>query len=200
MTILDRQGRLFGKVSIFDIAAVLIILAAGIGIFVPVGNSSGPAAGGKNQTAEVDMVVRGLNVLNVEQLEKDFAAGNKISFLIRTQPTGSFDIKSVKVLDRLIVVPQPDGSTKAQKDPRPDLYNTDLLMTVTGKGQATDGGFTMGGSKVKIGTSVEIKKITTLMPASSTSGCKAKSNRSRRLPLGCRPYQCDEVLELVKAA
>jgi hypothetical protein len=156
MSILDRQGRLFGKISIFDVAAVLVILAAGIGIFVPVGNSSGPAAGGKNLTAEVDIVVRGLNVSNSEQLEKDFGAGNKISFVIRNQPTGSLDIKSLKVLDRLIVVPQPDGSTKAQKDPRPDLFSTDLLLTVIGKGQSTEGGFTMGGSKVKIGSSVEI--------------------------------------------
>jgi Domain of unknown function (DUF4330) len=156
MSILDRQGRLFGKISIFDVAAVLVILAAGIGIFVPVGNSSGSGVGGKNQTAEVDIAVRGLNVLNVGQLEKDFSAGNKISFVIRNQPTGSLDIKTMKVLDRLIVVPQPDGSTKAMKDPRPDLFSTDLLLTVIGKGQSTEGGFTMGGSKVKIGSSVEI--------------------------------------------
>jgi Domain of unknown function (DUF4330) len=156
MSILDRQGRLFGKISIFDIAAVLVILAAGIGIFVPVGNSSGSSIGGKTETAEVDVVVRGLNVMNIDQLQKDFGAGNKLSFVIRNQPSGSVEIKTLKVLDRLIAVSQPDGSTKAIKDPRPDMFSVDMLITVLGKGQATEGGFTLGGSKVKIGSSVEI--------------------------------------------
>jgi hypothetical protein len=156
MSILDRQGRLFGKISILDIAAVLVILAAGIGVFVPVGNSSGPSVGGKTEVAEVDVVVRGLNVLQPEKLQQDFSAGKKLSFVIRNQPTSPVEIKSFKVLDRLLAIPQPDGTIKATKDPRPDLFSMDMLITVEGKGQATEGGFTLGGTKVKIGSSVEI--------------------------------------------
>jgi Domain of unknown function (DUF4330) len=156
MSILDRQGRLFGKVSIIDIAAVLIIFAAVIGIFVPIGNSTGPAAGGKAGVAEVDVVVRGLNVLKPEKFQEDFKPGNKLSFVIRNQPTPAVEIKSLKVLDRLLATPQPDGSMKALKDPRPDSYSMDVLITVLGKGQSTEGGFTLGGTKVKIGSVVEI--------------------------------------------
>jgi Domain of unknown function (DUF4330) len=152
MSILDRQGRLFGKISILDIAAVLVILAAGIGIFVPVGNT-GPV---KTEVAEVDVVVRGLNVLQPEKLQADFSPGKKLSFVIRNQPTAPVEIKSLKVLDRLIATPQSDGSLKAIKDPRPDSFSMDMLITVEGKGQATEGGFTLGGTKVKIGSSVEI--------------------------------------------
>jgi Domain of unknown function (DUF4330) len=36
------------------------------------------------------------------------------------------------------------------------LFSMDMLITVEGKGQATEGGFTLGGTKVKIGSSVEI--------------------------------------------
>jgi hypothetical protein len=156
MSILDRQGRLFGKISILDIAAVLVILAAGFGIFVPMGNSSGQSIGGKMQVAEVDVVVRGLNVLRPEKFQQDFKPGNKLSFVIRNQPTAPVEIKSLKVLDRLLATTQPDGSIKALKDPRPDLFSMDMLITVEGKGQATEGGFTLGGTKVKIGSSVEI--------------------------------------------
>jgi hypothetical protein len=156
MSILDRQGRLFGKISILDIAAVLVILAAGIGIFVPMGNSSGQSISAKTQVAEVDVAVRGLNVLKTEKLQQDFKPGNKLSFVIRNQPTTPVEIKSMKILDRLLATTQPDGSLKALKDPRPDLFSTDMLITVEGKGQYTEGGFTMGGTKVKIGSAVEI--------------------------------------------
>jgi Domain of unknown function (DUF4330) len=156
MSILDRQGRLFGKISILDIAAVLVILAAGFGIFVPMGNSSGQSIGAKTQVAEVDVIIRGLNVLQPDKLQQDFKPGNKLSFVIRNQPTPPIEIKSFKVLDRLLATPQPDGSVKALKDPRPDMFNIDMLITVEGKGQATEGGFTLGGTKVKIGSSVEI--------------------------------------------
>jgi Domain of unknown function (DUF4330) len=156
MSILDRQGRLFGKISILDIAAVLVILAAGVGIFVPVGSSSGPVVGGKTEVAEVDVVVRGLNILQPDKLQADFSPGKKLSFVIRNQPTTPVEIKSFKVLDRLIATPQADGSLKAVKDPRPDSFSMDMLITVEGKGQATEGGFTLGGTKVKIGSLVEI--------------------------------------------
>jgi hypothetical protein len=159
MSILDRQGRLFGKISILDIGAALVILASVLGIFlIPAGNSSSPVVGGaKNEAAEIDVVVRGLNVLNPEKLEQDFQPGKKLSFVIRNQPTTSpVEIQSVKFLERLLAMSQPDGSVKAIKDPRPDSFSVDMLVTVKGQGQATEGGFTIGGTKVKIGSSVEV--------------------------------------------
>jgi Domain of unknown function (DUF4330) len=101
-------------------------------------------------------VVRGLNVLKPDKLQQDFKPGSKLSFVIRNQPTAPVEIKSMKILDRLLATTQPDGSVKALKDPRPDSFSTDMMITVEGKGQATEGGFTMGGTKVKIGSSVEI--------------------------------------------
>jgi Domain of unknown function (DUF4330) len=157
MSILDRQGRLFGKVSILDVGAALVIMAAVIGIFfIPAGNSSGPVVGGKTETAEVDVVVRGLNILNPDKLREDFKPGRKLNFLIRNQPAGSVEIKNVRQLERLLAISLPDGTAKAVKDPRPDSLSTDLIITVAGQGQSTEGGFTLGGTKVKIGTSVEI--------------------------------------------
>ncbi len=157
MSILDRQGRLFGKISILDLGAALVIMAAVIGIlYIPVGNGSGPLLGNNNGTAEVDVLVRGLNILSPNKLRENFKPGNKLSFLIRNQPAGSVEIKNVRQLERLMVVTMPDGSAKTIKDPRPDSFSMDMLITVAGQGQATEGGFTLGGTKVKIGTAVEI--------------------------------------------
>lgn len=157
MSILDRQGRLFGKISILDLGAALVIMAAVIGIlYIPAGNGSGPLLGNNNGTAEVDVLVRGLNILSPSKLRENFKPGNKLSFLIRNQPAGSVEIKNVRQLERLMVVTMPDGSAKTVKDPRPDSFSMDMLITVAGQGQATEGGFTLGGTKVKIGTAVEI--------------------------------------------
>lgn len=158
MSILDRQGRLFGKISILDIGAALVIVASILGIFlIPAGNSSGPVMGGaKTEVAEIDVVVRGLNVLNPEKLQEDFQPGKKLSFVIRNQPTSPVEIQSVRYLERLLAMSQPDGSVKAIKDPRPDSFSLDMIVTVKGQGQATEGGFTVGSTKVKIGSSVEV--------------------------------------------
>jgi len=40
MKILDSQGRLFGKVSILDLGAALVILLVLVGIFFPVSSGS----------------------------------------------------------------------------------------------------------------------------------------------------------------
>jgi hypothetical protein len=159
MAIVDRQGRLFGKVSILDIGAALIILFIIIGIFVPgnlgLGTSAQVATGG-GKTVEVDVVVRGLNVLKPDTLLQQFASGNKISFVVRNQPAGELTIKTVKPLERTVIIPQPNGTPKAFVDPRPDSYSMDMIVTVTGKGQDTPQGLVIGNTKVKIGSTVEI--------------------------------------------
>jgi hypothetical protein len=159
MAILDRQGRLFGKFSILDIGAVLVMLFVVAGIFLSPGNSGQLRGQDKPQAVEADVIVRGLNVFKPESLLTQFAPGNKLSFVIRNQPAGQVDIKSVRQLERNLAVPQPDGSVKALKDPRPDSYSMDMILTVTGKGQKTPDGLVLGNTKMKIGSAVEIDQL-----------------------------------------
>jgi hypothetical protein len=159
MTILDRQGRLFGKVSILDLGAILVMLFVVAGIFLSPGNT-GALRGQENlQSVDADIIVRGLNVLDPKSLMTQFGPGNKLSFVIRNQPAGQVDIKAVRVLERMISAPQPDGTLKALKDPRPDLFSTDLIVTVNGKGQKTKDGLVLGNTKMKIGTTVEVDQL-----------------------------------------
>jgi Domain of unknown function (DUF4330) len=156
MTILDRQGRLFGKVSILDLGAILVMLFVVAGIFLSPGNTGAQV---QTQPVEADIIVRGLNVLDPKSLMTQFSPGSKLSFIIRNQPAGQVDIKNVRQLDRLISTPQPDGTLKALKDPRPDLYSTDLIVTVNGKGQKTKDGLVLGNTKMKIGSTVEVDQL-----------------------------------------
>jgi Domain of unknown function (DUF4330) len=159
MAMIDRQGRLFGKFSVLDIGAVLVMLAVVAGIFFSPG-ASGPIRGqDKGQAVEADVIVRGLNILNPQLLITQFSPGNKLSFVIRNQPAGQVDIKSVRQLERNLAVPQPDGTVKAIKDPRPDSFSMDMIVTVTGKGQKTKDGLVLGNTKMKIGSSVEIDQL-----------------------------------------
>jgi hypothetical protein len=159
MAILDRQGRLFGKISILDLAAVLVMLFVVVGIFFSPGTSGSIRGQDKPQAVEADIIVRGLSVLKPANLIDQFSPGSKLNFIIRNQPAGQVEIKSARQLERTLAVAQTDGSVKPVKDPRTDSYSMDLLVTVTGKGQKTKEGLVLGNTKMKIGSSVEVDQL-----------------------------------------
>jgi hypothetical protein len=158
MTLLDSKGRLFGKVSILDIAAALIILMVLFGIFLYPGTSGSVAqVGAVTKPVEVDVMVRGLTSSDPERLLETLKTSETTNIIIRNQPYGEVKIKEVRTLPRSTVAPQPDGTVKALPDPRPELnYTIDMLLTLVGDAQITDTGPVFGNSKVKVGTQIEL--------------------------------------------
>ena len=80
MAILDRQGRLFGKLSLLDIGAIATILIVLIGLLIVPGNSGSSIAqmiSAENKTVQVDMNVRGLSAANPQNLVKVGDKGDK---------------------------------------------------------------------------------------------------------------------------
>jgi len=159
MAILDSKGRLFGKVSILDVGAALVILLVVVGIFFFPGTSGSVAqVGVQTKPVEVDLVVRGLNVRDPQQLFKQgLKAGGKTNIIIRNQPYGQVEVQSVKQLPRTLLVPQPDGSVRELSDPRANQFSTDMLLTLSGKAQITDTGPVLGNNKLKIGIPIELE-------------------------------------------
>lgn len=159
MAILDSKGRLFGKINLLDLGAALIILLVLFGIFFFPGTSGSVAqVGAKTVPIEVDLVVRGLNVRDPEKLiDNGLKKGGKTNVIIRNQPYGEIEIKSVQQLPRTINIPQPDGTVKELPDPKTNNYSTDLLLTLDGKAQVTESGPVLGNSKVKIGMPFELE-------------------------------------------
>ncbi|QIR36644.1 DUF4330 domain-containing protein [Tolypothrix sp. PCC 7910] len=159
MAILDTKGRLFGKINLLDLGALLVIVLVIFGIFVFPGTSGSVAqVGAQTVPIEVDLIVRGLNVRNPQQLyDKGLKAGGKTNVIIRNQPHGEIAIKSMQPLPRTINVPQPDGSIKELPDPKSNNFSTDMLLTLEGKAQITQNGPVLGNSKVKIGMPFELE-------------------------------------------
>ncbi len=159
MTILDSKGRLFGKVSIIDVGAALVILLVVVSIFFFPGTGGSVAqVGVASKPIEVDLVVRGVNVRDPQTLfSKGLKQGGKTSVIIRNQPHGEIEIKSLKTLPRTVLVNQPDGSVRELRDPRANQFSTDMLLTLRGIAQITDTGPVLGNSKIKIGTTLELE-------------------------------------------
>jgi len=160
MNILDSKGRLFGKINLLDLGAALVILLVIVGIFIFPGTSGSVAQiGAKTVPVEVDLLVRGLNVRDPQQLFKEgFAKGGKTNVIIRNQPYGQIGIKSVRQLERTLTIGQPDGSVKELPDPRKENnFSTDFILTLEGKATVTKDGPVLGNNKVKIGMPFELE-------------------------------------------
>lgn len=159
MALIDSKGRLFGKYNLLDVGAVLVILLVIASIFLLPGTTGSVAqVNAKKVPIEVDLVVRGLNVRDIKQLEeRGFKAGGKTKLIIRNQPYGEIGIKSNQVLPRTIVIPLPDGTAKEVPDPRSNNFSTDMLLTLQDQAHLTDDGPVLGNSKVKIGMPFELE-------------------------------------------
>lgn len=160
MKIIDSKGRLFGKLSVLDLAAAGVILLVIIGVFffpgTPITNSI--VAQTKLQTVEVNVLVRGLGVEDLDSLIEEFE-GETTDIVIRNQPAGKVEIVESQLLPRTTVVPQPDGTVKALPDPRPEIEMlNDMLLTLRGKAEITSSGVVLDSSKkIKIGSSIQLQ-------------------------------------------
>jgi hypothetical protein len=155
MKILDSQGRLFGRISILDFGAALVILLVIFGIFFYPGTSGSVAqVGVTTRPVTIDVLVVGLKSRNAKEL---FKPGEKTNLIIRNQPYGQVTLNNVDFLPKIIPVTQPNGTLKALPDPTADnLFNNNLLLTLEGKGQITETGPVLGNIKIKVGTTVEL--------------------------------------------
>lgn len=156
MNILDSKGRLFGKISILDLGAGLVILMVIVGIFLIPGSTGSVASVSKTEPIGVTLLVKGLSVRYPEALLQNFQQNKKVDIVIRNQPAGFMEVQSVEQLPQNILVTQPDGTVKLLPDPRTDTFSADLLMNLVGQGQVTENGAVIANQKVKVGTVLEL--------------------------------------------
>ncbi|MGF1512259.1 MAG: DUF4330 domain-containing protein [Elainellaceae cyanobacterium] len=159
MTILDSKGRLFGRIGILDVGAVVVVLLTIAGIFLVPGDSGSVAQiGATTQPVEVDVMVRGLTAADPQSLVESIREEGSTEIIIRNQPFGRVDVKSVEELPRTVATPQPDGTLKPIPDPRPEMdYTVDMLVTLADEAQVTDDSVVFGNNKVKIGSVMELE-------------------------------------------
>lgn len=159
MKIIDSKGRLFGKVSILDVGAIIVILLVFIGIFIIPGPTGSIAQVGNSNQEKIliELLVRGLSVKDPQALIAEFNNKTKTNIIIRNEPSGQLTIESAEQLINTVAVPQPDGSVKALPDPRPEVaFSTDMILTMVGEGQMSDDGAIIANQKIKMGTIIEL--------------------------------------------
>jgi len=155
MAWLDSNGRLGGKISVIDLAALGVVLMVVVGIFFVPGGTGSVAQVGPTRMVEIDLIVRGLSIARPEELMR---SGDTVSFIVRNQPAGTLTIKNLTFFAPQVEVPQPDGSVKFVADARPQArYLRDMVITLTGTAQVVDGGAVVGNSKIKVGVPVELE-------------------------------------------
>ena len=160
MKIIDSKGRLFGKLSLLDLAAACVILLVVVGVFFAPGTpyTNELRAQAQQKAIEVKVLVRGLSVADYDVLAQEFI-DKQADIVIRNQPAGKVKMLDSQVLPRTTPVPQPDGTVKALPDPRPEVEMIkDLLLTLGSKAEVTEGGYVLSGSKkIKIGSSIQLQ-------------------------------------------
>jgi hypothetical protein len=154
MRLIDERGRLLGKVSLLDLGALAIVVAAIVAVLFFPGRQVGSVVqvgGGPTLLVEVDMIVRGVSSRSLEP----FQAGQKADLIIRNQPYGQVEVVRVENVSRTVPVVFPDGRVENLPDPEP--YRFDLVFTLRGRGQRTENGIVLGNNRVKVGVPLELE-------------------------------------------
>ncbi len=170
MAILDQKGRLFGKISIMDLGAIAIVSLTLVGLLLVPSNSGTSIAQivtAETKPVEVEMMVRGLTVVDPESLIK---VGERPNIVIRNQPRGQVTVKVVKILVPKIPVPKADGTVNIIPDPRlEEIYSRDFAITLQANAKVTNDGVVLESEKVKVGTPIEIESPRYIMRGSVMS-------------------------------
>ncbi|MEO0853193.1 MAG: DUF4330 domain-containing protein, partial [Cyanobacteria bacterium J06648_11] len=164
MAVIDRQGRLFGKVSVLDLGALAVVLVAIFAVFLfPNDPSAGIPLPGTSRTTEpveVDMVVRGISTRSTDI----FKAGEKANVIIRNQPYGQVEIVNVEDVTRRVPVVFPDGTLERVEGE--DEYRADVVLTIGGQARVTNDSIILGNTPVKVGVPLEVETFDYLLRGS----------------------------------
>ncbi len=146
---IDPQGRLWGRLSVVDMAlgGFLLLLALGIlAVQSGIQTTSGAVVEGETDLTYT-VLLRHVSVLHPERL---FKPGSSVNMMIRNQPRGKVPVVSATFQPVRHVVPKADGSFVMIPDPRlPDTY--DFRVTLSDHALQTANGYVAHGIKLKTG-------------------------------------------------
>ncbi|WP_017328194.1 DUF4330 domain-containing protein [Synechococcus sp. PCC 7336] len=161
MVLIDNRGRLFGKVSIIDLGAVLIVAIAVAAVFLFPGNQAASVVSGNRSTqaVEVDIMARRVSLRSMDIFEP----GSRANLIIRNQPYGQVEVMGVEDVSRKVPVVLPNGEIQRLAE---EAYSADIVLTIAGNASITDDGVVLGNSKVKVGVPIEIETFDYLVRGS----------------------------------
>lgn len=147
MRFLDEKGRVFGKISVIDLALVLVIvLAGGWFAYARVGRNLGAEIAAKEQPIEITVVISGIRPSTAEAFKRsgpvtEFKTGAVI---------GAVKGVEVKPASYWFV----DDGGRLMKSVTEE--RVDAFVTIAGKARFGENSITMNGVEVRVGLSLGI--------------------------------------------
>lgn len=154
MAIIDKQGKLFGRINVIDFVFVSTVCLAVMGVLLV--QSGLHVTSGQVVQGETDILIA-VQVPNLKTLDSAlFKPGQKTAITIRNQPRGQVLIEDVKSEPVKITLPSPTG--QAQSIPDPSQANGyDYTLWLKDHAKVTEDGYVTEGVKVKIGLPIELE-------------------------------------------
>lgn len=147
MSLVDRKGRLFGKINLLDLVVLLAVLAVAGRFVYQQFRSDEITAVGEDREIEMTFMLP-----HVEQYTID----------VLTEGEAVYDSKSNTYMGKVVDVDK-RPSVVVREGPDGRLYESesdtkyDYFVTISGPGRVTSNGVTMGGIEVKVGRSNQYK-------------------------------------------
>lgn len=154
MSILDKSGKLFGRINIIDFIVGASIMLGVIGVFLV--QSGTYVTSGSEVQGESDIWIV-VQVPMLRTLDKAlFVPGDKTSITIRNQPRGEVLIQKVDSAPAKITLLSGAGEPTSYTDPsQPNSFDYTIWLKDHAK-KAKDG-FVSEGVKVKVGLPIELE-------------------------------------------
>ena len=158
---MSRQTLLKQFTPIDGIAAIVALIALGGVLWSPKLSHSLARATGVMRPVKVSVDVRNVPTAEPNALIRAALAQGSTSIVIRNQPAGSLKLKGIEDLRSKLVAVQPDGSVVIAKDPTLAANSIlDARFILEGDGTVSKTGVVLAGTKLKIGTPVELEGST----------------------------------------
>jgi len=155
MTFTDRLRSL----TPIDAAALLVVLAAVGGVvWSPKLSNTVARATGAMKPVEVSVDVRNTSAADPDGLIREALDSGRTTLVVRNQPAGSAELVRVDDIRRKLTAVQPDGSVVTADDPNRSIQGMlDARFVLRGDATVSPSGVVMAGTKLKVGTPVELE-------------------------------------------
>ncbi|MGC6483553.1 MAG: DUF4330 domain-containing protein [Synechococcus sp.] len=149
----------FKAVSWIDGLAGAVALVALMGVvWSPKLSNAMARATGRVKPVVVSVDVRGLSTANKSQLIADALDHGKTSIVIRNQPAGSVRLVAIQDIAFQLTTVLPDGRVIQAVDPNRERQGIlEARFVLQGNATVSDTGVVMAGTKLKIGSPVELE-------------------------------------------
>lgn len=142
MKLMDKNGRLFGKLNIFDLIIILVLLAGVIGMATRL----------VKPPVEEEQLSTATYTVKFSKLHRCYETAYQVGDTVYEEGVALGTITKVEVSPAKTVELLPDGTCQAVEHP----LKLDIILTVTTDAFHTNGGFQVNSQDLLAGTSHDI--------------------------------------------